>query len=71
MNRWLLTGSDAAGNGFESSTSYGFYVGKLEPRSERVRSGVLTITMRNGREAGITPKRADEVNNELRLCPFC
>ena len=33
----LLTGSDSDGDAFESSTSYGFYVGKLEPRAGRVR----------------------------------
>ena len=35
MSRCLLTGNDGDGDVFESTT-YGFYVGKLEPRTGRV-----------------------------------
>ena len=47
MNRCLLTGSDADGDAFESTTTHGFYVGKLEPRAGRVRKQVKCGAAKN------------------------
>ena len=46
MSRCLLTGSDADGDAFESTTTYGFYVGKAQATRESKEASVERKSVR-------------------------